>query len=250
MRDVKYTYNTFLNRVNLLVVSAILGCTHQVVPGFRENTSKINEVSDSFIKKEISTYVIRDSNLLLRPAWLNSPLNWALENEGEKAADFEYIFYETAPMFNRNFACELSKVNMRQGLSYKIALEFENELLSVIQKIKDIPDKTEDLKNYFNTQLPVKIAGFIKGALVLSVYWEYREYKTELGSNANFKAYTCASLIKIHKKNISKAVESTREYLLKSKEIIQTSSVDNFEIRTAIDNATVQILKRYAYSEN
>lgn len=195
--------------------------------------------------KKSTSYILRDSSLVERPQWVEAPFKWANENESNPS-EFEYLTYETEPKINRNLACDLSKANIRVDLAIKIAETFRRGLVDLIeQKVSDVEKKAKAL-SFFNEQFPDRIQGYLKGAQVLGTYWEYREYRKELGANSDFKAYTCASLIRMNKKNIQKAIEIAKESLLNTK-LLDKSDPD---YRALIESNTEELLKKYAIIEN
>lgn len=237
----------------ILVVLAFGACSHQLNEDSPYLSDK--EKSELFLSanqkrnqsnpKPSYVYILRDSSLTERPLWVAAPLDWAKENESVPE-QFEYLTYETEPKHNRNLACDLSRANIRLELAIKIAEVFKKDVALYAEEKAAVTEKKTRITSFFNEQFPDKIQSFLKGAQVLGTYWEYREYRKELGASADYKAYTCASLIRMHKNNIQKAIEHSKDYLLSGKVLEKPDS----ELRALVERNAKELLKSYVIVEN
>lgn len=161
-------------------------------------------------------YILRDSSLIDRPEWINEVKSWAESNEAN-AEYYKYFSNQSGPKIQRALACDISKTNIRAEVSVQIARGLVSNLIGYIEtNVPNLTDR-EKLNNYLENQYADKVQSFVKGAQALKTYWEYREYRVDKGAKENFKAYVCASLIRIHKSSILKAMEQARELLLNNK---------------------------------
>lgn len=213
---------SFHLRANIFLVAFFLGgsigCAHQ---GETAHNGKLNSdllAHHASSKNSVGQYLVRDSSLTQKPTWFEDPKAWALDHE-DNPFDFEYFVSESGPKLQRNLACEFSRNNIRENWAKKISAQLTKGLREHWAKQTKTNDEATKMKfhDFLETQFPLKIQSFIKGAQVLRTYWEYREYKVELGAESNFRAYTCQSLVRILRSQIQKATELSRDYLLSQK---------------------------------
>lgn len=239
--------------VIMLSLSFIGSCSHQSMVNSqslveyknKEVIQSVDKESAPLQHKASGGYLLRDSSLIARPLWLDEPQRWARENEANWI-EYEYLTFETEPKFNRNLACEFSRSNIRVELAATIAETLRENILSHIEQ-KDISqEKKMKLIKFFTEKLADKVQSFIKGASVLNSYWEYREYRKDQGAADEFKAYACASLIRIHKSNIVKTIELSKDFLLNGKLIEKA----DLAYHNLVEKNSAILLKRYSIAEN
>lgn len=163
-------------------------------------------------------YILRDSSLIDRPEWIFDVKTWAQGNEAN-AEYYKYYSNQSGPKIHRALACDISKTNIRSEVSVQIASGLASNLIGYLEMNITNATEREKLKNYLENQYADKVQSYVKGAQVLKTYWEYREYRVDKGAKENFKAYVCASLIRIHKSSILKAMEEARLLLLNNKSL-------------------------------
>lgn len=236
----------------IITIFAFGSCAHkfdEASPYLSEKEKKeiflsANQKRNSVNQKNSNEFILRDSSFTERPLWLIDAKAWALENEVNPNFH-EYLAYETEPKLSRNLACDLSKANIRVDLAIKLAEGFKKHMLEHIEaKVANLEKKNKYI-NYLNEQFPDKIQSFLKGAQVLGTYWEYREYRKDLGASTDYKAFTCASLIRIQKTNILKAIDLARDFLMSGK----VFEKPDLELKAIIEQDAKDISKLFVIEE-
>lgn len=189
------------------------------------NSSKKGEVPDrpledvkhTEIKKE---YEVRDSSSNFRPGWIEDAEVWAKQNE--KGIDKNRFFsYETEPKVTRGVACDIAKANTRLDIASEITT-FIEKTLGTSQEGNASVDlnspKLSPLKEYMENTMAEKVQSLVHGAAVVKTYWEQREYKKSLGAKEDFKAYTCAILIRMDAERLKKSVDEAASFVAKKVE--------------------------------
>lgn len=176
----------------------------------------LKQIKNRGASVEGQDYILRDSSLIDRPEWIQDVKTWAQGNEAN-AEFYKYFSNQSGPKIQRALACDISKTNIRAEVSVQIARGLTTNLIGYLEaNVTNLTDR-EKLTNYLENQYSDKVQSFVKGAQALKTYWEYREYRVDKGAKENFKAYVCASLIRIHKSSIIKAMEESRAILMNNK---------------------------------
>ena len=175
---------------------------------------QVEDVKHTDIKKE---YEVRDSSSNLRPGWIEDAEVWAKQNEKD-LDKMRFFSYESEPKVIRSIACDIAKANARVDIAGEITT-FIQKTLGTTQEGNASIDmnnvKLSPLKEYMENTLAEKIQSMIHGASVVKTYWEQREYKVGLGSKEDFKAFTCAVLIRIEASRLKKSVEEAASLIIK-----------------------------------
>lgn len=177
----------------------------------------VEEIKHTEIKKE---YEVRDSSSNFRPGWIEDAEVWAKQNEKD-LDKMRFFSYESEPKVVRSVACDIAKANTRVDIAGEITT-FIQKTLGTTQEGNASIDmnnvKLSPLKEYMENTLAEKIQSMIHGAAVVKTYWEQREYKVGLGSKEDFKAFTCAVLIRIESQRLKKSIEEAASLVVKTVE--------------------------------
>ena len=162
-------------------------------------------------------YIVRDASSQIRPGWTADAPTWAKEKL-DGYAKYRFFSYETAPKIDRHMACSFAKAQARADIAGEIATFISQTLGSSRAGAASIDEnnpKTEPLREYIEVTLAEKTQGLIHGATVLKTYWEKRQYQKAKGAKSDFVGYTCASLIRIEKTRLAKAVDEAALHVVK-----------------------------------
>ncbi|MFA6237790.1 MAG: hypothetical protein WC635_10720 [Bacteriovorax sp.] len=174
----------------------------------------VEEVKHTEIKKE---YEVKDASSNFRPGWIEDAEVWAKQNEKDLDKN-RFFSFETEPKVTRGVACDIAKANARVDIGSEIST-FIQKTLGTSQEGNASVDmnnpKLAPLKEYMENTLAEKIQSMIHGASVVKTYWEQREYKKSLGAKEDFKAFTCAVLIRMEGERLKKSVDAAANFVVK-----------------------------------
>jgi hypothetical protein len=174
----------------------------------------VEEVKHTDIKKE---YEVRDASSNFRPGWIEDAEVWAKQNEKDVEKN-RFFAYETEPKVSRSVACDIAKANAPAEIASEITT-FIQKTLGVTQEGNASIDlnspKLSPLKEYVENTLAEKVQSLVHGASVIKTYWEQREYKKGLGAKEDFKAFTCAILIRVEADRLKKSVDEAANFVVK-----------------------------------
>lgn len=188
----------------------------------------VEDVKHTEIKKE---YEVRDASSNFRPGWIEDAEVWARQNEKDLEKN-RFFSYETEPKITRSIACDMAKANTRVDIAGEITTFIEKTLGTTQEGNASVDltnPKLTPLKEYISNTLAEKVQSLIHGAAVVKTYWEQREYKKNMGSKEDFKAYTCAVLIRMDADRLKKSVEEAASFVVKK--------VDDPEAKEAVKKA-------------
>jgi hypothetical protein len=198
----------------------------------------LEDVKHSEIKKE---YEVRDASSNFRPGWIEDAEVWAKQNE--KGTDKNRFFsYESEAKVARGVACDIAKANVRSDIASEIATYIEKSLGTTQEGNASIDmngPKLVPLKEYMENTLAEKIQSMIHGASVVKTYWEQREFKKDLGAKDDFKAYTCAVLIRMDAERLKKSVEEAANFVVKK--VDDPEAKEN--VKKALQNVSENFIK-------
>ena len=191
----------------------------------------VEDVKNNNIKKE---YEVRDASSNFRPGWIEDAEVWAKQNEKETDKN---RFFE--PKVTRGAACDLAKANARVDIASEITTYIEKSLGTSQEGNASVDlnnPKLAPLKEYMENTLAEKIQSMIHGAEVVKTYWEQREYKKSLGAKDDFKAYTCAVLIRMDAERLKKSVDEAASFVVKQVEDPETKENVKKALQNVSDN--------------
>jgi hypothetical protein len=174
----------------------------------------LEDVKHTEIKKE---YEVRDASSNFRPGWIEDAEIWAKQNEKD-AEKNRFFSYETEPKVARSAACDMAKANARVDIAGEITTFIEKTLGTTQEGNASVDlnnPKLSPLKEYMENTLAEKVQSMVHGAAVVKTYWEQREYKKGLGAKEDFKAFTCAVLIRMDGERLKKSVEEAASFVVK-----------------------------------
>ena len=87
--------------------------------------------------------------------------------------------------------------------------------------------------------LAEKVQSMIHGASVVKTYWEQREYKKSLGAKEDFKAFTCAVLLRMESDRLKKAVDEAASFV--AKKVEDPEAKEN--VKKALQNVSDNFIK-------
>ena len=198
----------------------------------------LEEVKHTEIKKE---YEVRDASSNFRPGWIEDAEVWAKQNEKDLDKN-RFFSFETEPKVVRSAACDIAKANARADIAGEITTFIEKTLATTQEGNASIDlnaPKLSPLKEYMENTLAEKIQSIIHGASVVKTYWEQREYKKNLGAKEDFKAFTCAVLIRIESDRLKKSVEEAASFV--AKKVEDPEAREN--VKKALQNVSENFIK-------
>lgn len=198
----------------------------------------VEEVKHTEIQKE---YEVRDASSNFRPGWIEDAEVWAKQNE-KNLEKMRFFSYESEPKVTRGVACDIAKANVRVDIAGEITT-FIQKTLGTSQEGNASVDmnspKLAPLKEYMENTLAEKIQSLVHGASVVKTYWEQREYKKDLGAKEDFKAYTCAVLIRMEAERLRKSVDDAANFVVKK--VDDPEAKEN--VKKALQNASEDFVK-------
>lgn len=198
----------------------------------------LEEVKHTEIKKE---YEVRDASSNFRPAWIEDAEVWAKQNEKDLDKN-RFFSYETEPKVNRTVACDFAKANARVDIASEITTFIQKSLGSSQEGNASVDlnnPKLSPLREYMENTLVEKVQSLVHGAAVIKTYWEQREYKKSLGAKEDFKAYTCAVLIRMEADRLKKSVDEAASFVVKKTDDPEAKE----NVKKALQNAGEDFLK-------
>ncbi|MDO9181440.1 MAG: hypothetical protein Q7U04_03485 [Bacteriovorax sp.] len=198
----------------------------------------LEEIKHTEIKKE---YEVRDASSNYRPGWIEDAEVWAKQNEKDIEKN-RFFSYETEPKVTRGVACDIAKANTRLDIASEITTFIEKTLGTTQEGNASIDmnsPKLSPLKEYMENTLAEKVQSLIHGAAVVKTYWEQREYKKSLGAKEDFKAFTCAVLIRMEGARLKKSVEEAANFVAKKVEDPEAKET----VKKALQNVSDNFLK-------
>lgn len=198
----------------------------------------VEEVKHTEIKKE---YEVRDASSPFRPGWIEDAEVWAKQNEKDLDKN-RFFSYESEPKVTRSVACDISKANTRVDIAGEITT-FIQKTLGTTQEGNASIDmnnpKLTPLKEYMENTLAEKVQALVHGAAVVKTYWEQREYKKSLGAKEDFKAFTCAVLIRMESDRLRKSVDEAANFVVKKVDDPEAKET----VKKALQNASDDFIK-------
>lgn len=198
----------------------------------------VEDVKHTEIKKE---YEVRDASSNFRPGWIEDAEVWAKQNE--KGTDKNRFFsYESEPKVTRGVACDIAKANVRSDIASEITTFIEKSLATTQEGNASIDmnnPKLAPLKEYMESTLAEKVQSLVHGAAVVKTYWEQREFKKSLGAKEDFKAYTCAVLIRMDADRLKKSVDDAASFVVKKVEDPEAKE----NVKKALQNVSDNFIK-------
>lgn len=225
----------FLTSVCVLSLAGLVSCSSSK----KQVTERpVEDVKNTEIKKE---YEVRDASSNFRPGWIEDAEVWAKQNE--KNTDKNRFFsYESEPKVTRGVACDIAKANARTDIASEITTYIEKTLGTSQEGNASVDlnnPKLAPLKEYMENTLAEKIQSMIHGASVVKTYWEQREFKKSLGAKEDFKAYTCAVLIRMDADRLRKSVEEAASFVVKK--VDDPEAKEN--VKKALQNVSENFIK-------
>lgn len=202
-----------MKKVLVIVASMLLivSCSSEKKKPTSEDRP-LEEVKHTGIKKE---YEVRDASSDIRPAWIEDAEVWAKQNEKD-LDKFRFFSFETEPQVKRTAACDVAKANVNADIASEISNFISKTFAQSTEgnAAVDLNDpKLAPLREYMSTNLAQKVQSMINGAAIVKTYWEQREYKQSLGAKNDFKAYTCAVLVRMNAETLKKAIENASKII-------------------------------------
>lgn len=198
----------------------------------------LEDVKHTDIKRE---YEVRDASSNFRPGWIEDAEVWAKQNEKDIEKN-RFFSFETEPKVTRSVACDIAKANTRVDIAGEITTFIEKTLGTTQEGNASIDlnnPKLSSLKEYMENTLAEKVQSMIHGAAVVKTYWEQREYKKSLGAKDDFKAFTCAVLIRMEADRLRKSVEEAASFV--TKKVDDPEAKEN--VKKALQNVSDNFIK-------
>jgi len=218
----------------LLALMSLVACSSNK----KDDEKKLVEVKHEGIKKE---FEVRDASSDTRPGWIEDAEVWAKQNE--KGTDkYRFFSFETEPKVNRSVACDMAKANLRADIAAEITTFIDKTFSEAKEGNASIDmnnPKLSPLREYMATNLSEKVQSLIHGAAIVKTYWEQREYMKDRGAKEDFKAYTCAVLIRMDGKVLEKAINDAANFVAKKVEDPEMKS----KVEKALENVSENFIK-------
>jgi hypothetical protein len=219
----------------LLTLALSFSCSSEKKKPTQEDRP-LEEVKHTGIQKE---YEVRDSSSDFRPTWIEDAEIWAKQNE--KGLDKNRFFsFETEPKVNRSAACDMAKANISADIASEITNFIEKTFAQSTEGNASVnlnDPKLSPLKEYMSNTLAQKVQSLIHGAAIVKTYWEQREYKKALGAKEDFKAYTCAVLVRMDAERLRKSVDEAASFVAKK--------VDDPEAKAKVEKALENVSNNF-----
>lgn len=198
----------------------------------------VEDVKNTEIKKE---YEVRDASSNFRPGWIEDAEVWAKQNEKDTDKN-RFFSHETEPKVARSAACDIAKANVRADIAGEITTFIEKTLGTTQEGNASVDlnsPKLSPLKEYMENTLAEKVQSMVHGAAIVKTYWEQREYKKSMGAKEDFKAYTCAVLIRMDADRLKKSVEEAASFVVKK--VDDPEAKEN--VKKALQNVSDNFMK-------
>jgi hypothetical protein len=203
-----------------------------------EEDRPLEVVKHTEIQKE---YEVRDASSNFRPAWIEDAEVWAKQNEKDLNKN-RFFSFETEPKVTRSVACDIAKANVNADVASEISNFIDKTFAQSTEGNASVnlnDPKLAALREYMSTNLSQKVQSLIHGAAIVKTYWEQREYKKSLGSKEDFKAYTCAVLIRMDAERLKKSVEDAASFVAKKVEDKEMKQ----KVEKALENVSDNFIK-------
>ena len=221
----------------LLTASLLASCSSEKKKPTQEDRP-LTEVKNTAIKKE---YEVRDASSEYRPAWIEDAEVWAKQNEKDLDKN-RFFSHETEPKVNRSAACDIAKASLNADIASEITNYIEKTFAQSTEGNASInlnDPKLQPLREYMSNTLAQKVSSMIHGAAIVKTYWEQREYKKSLGAKEDFKAYTCAVLIRMDSDRLKKAVDEAANFVAKKADDPETKA----KVEKALEDVSDKFIK-------
>lgn len=184
-------------------------------------------------------YEVIDASDKQLQLWIKEPS--LSENTSEERKKYRYFVNESSNQNQR--LCEKSaEARATAHIASEIAQFFKNSYSEALQG-----GESEIATEYMQESLGQEAQSFIVGASVVKKYWEKRSYKVDLGANTDHIKFYCYAAVKIAKKDLEKAIDRSREKLLKqitapevktkTKEVLKEIGKKFIELEKPIDTS-------------
>lgn len=224
-----------LSLSSLVILTLMVGCSSEKKrPEVPERP--LEEVKHTSIKKE---YEVRDANSDYRPGWIEDANVWAKQNEKE-AEKYRFFSFETEPKTNRSMACDIAKANVNADIASEITNFIDKTFAGTSEGNASIDlnnPSLQPLREFMSTTLSQKVQSLIHGAAIVKTYWEQREYKKSLGAKEDFKAFTCAVLVRMEGERLKKSIDEAASFVVKK--------VDDPEAKQKVEKALKDVSENF-----
>lgn len=225
-----------MKKLSLLIVvmTLVASCSSDKKKPTQEDRP-LEVVKNSAIKKE---YEVRDASSDYRPTWIEDAEVWAKQNEKEIDKN-RFFSFETEPKVNRTAACDVAKANISADIASEITNFIEKTFASTTDGNASVDLNNPNLaplKEYMSNTLAQKVQSMIHGAAIVKTYWEQREYKASLGAKGDFKAYTCAVLVRMDAATLKKSVDDAANFVAKKVEDPESKAKVEKALKDVSDN--------------
>lgn len=176
------------------------------------STKKANLTEEEVAKKEVAIqtetpdFVILEVSQPTRPAWILDPILG--DDVGERKKNRYFI--NESKNINQRLCTRSAEARATSQIAREIAQFMKNSYTEATQNQDD--EATEHIEE----QLAQESQSFIVGAKTHKTFWEKRRYKEELGAEEDKTEFNCFALVKMSKKDVEKAVKSSRQKLLEN----------------------------------
>ncbi|WP_034730255.1 hypothetical protein [Bacteriovorax sp. BSW11_IV] len=149
-------------------------------------------------------YVLVDASEKSVPTWIDEPVKGDKKSE---AADHRYFVNESSSA-NKRLCLKSAEARANARIAAEIAQFIKNSYTEATQN-----DEGDEASEYMEEALAQEAQSFIVGASTHKTYWEKRRYKKALGADEDETKFNCYALVKMSKKNLSKAVNRSMQKL-------------------------------------
>lgn len=159
---------------------------------------------EKYEKREfVKTYTVLDASLNAYPEWIDKPESY---DQGTEANKFRYF---TSFADNKNQRLCLRSAEARA--TAQIASEISQFVKNSYGESSLGGDAL--VEHYMEESLATEAQAFVVGARTEKSYWEKRKYEMKLGAEEDRVIFQCFALVKMDKKLLEKAVNSSLEKL-------------------------------------
>ncbi len=158
-------------------------------------------------RKFHKSFVLMNASLPEVPGWIEEPQT---VDSGDAQKKNRYFVAEGTHR-SRRLCLRSAQARSAAKVATEIAQFIKNTYAEATQGGDD-----EEVTSYIQDNLAQETQSFVVGAQVMKTYWEKRSYKVSLGAEEDKIEYSCYALVRMEKKHLEKAIQDSRNKLLKS----------------------------------
>ena len=165
-----------------------------------------------------SNYKVEKKSSREIPKWIAKPQVFGKKKDKQN----RYFFFSfiTEPKISKEIACNLIKAYGRDQIGDQI-----------VQVLAPSIKGSQKMETYLNEELLLFFQEGLKGAQIVQTYWEKRKYYETNEEGDPIRAYICAMVVKVPRKEILRLIGKGKHLLVESfpQEVDITKKVQDWE---------------------